>query len=593
MLDSIRGLKRTHYCGTLGESDIGREVVLMGWVARRRDHGGLIFVDLRDRTGMVQVVFDPTLGANAHEKGHLLRPEFVIAIRGEVVRRPEGTENPSLPTGKVEVRSAELRILNESRTPPFPMEDGGDVSGDVRLRYRYLDLRRPSIQRALILRHRLAQAVRQYMTDAGFIEIETPMLTRSTPEGARDYIVPSRVNPGKFYALPQSPQLFKQLLMVSGFDRYFQIVRCFRDEDLRADRQPEFTQIDIEMSFVDEEDIFATVEGLVAHSLKEVLGLEVPIPFPRITYDSAMNRYGSDKPDVRFGMELLDISDIAAHCEFKVMRGAVERGGVVKGLRVPGGASFSRGEIDGCADFAKRFGAGGLAWIRISGGEAESPIVKFFSPGELREIIARMGAEDGDLLLFVADDWKIACESLGRLRLELGSRLDMIDDGEHRFIWVVDFPLLEYSPEEGRYVAMHHPFTSPKDEDLEFFGSDPGRIRSRAYDLVMDGIEIAGGSIRIHRRDLQDKMFEALGIGEDEAREKFGFLLEAFEYGAPPHGGIAFGFDRWVARLVGADTIRDVIAFPKTQSAICLMTNAPNRVSDGQLRELHIRVTGD
>ncbi|MGQ9557216.1 MAG: aspartate--tRNA ligase [Desulfurispora sp.] len=589
MPESMQGLSRTHRCGELRLSHAGQEVVLMGWVARRRDHGGLIFVDLRDISGIVQVVFSPDMADAAFNKAETIRNEYVLAVRGRVVPRPEGTVNPQLPTGEVDVQASEVRILNPAKTPPFYIEDDIDVDENLRLRYRYLDLRRPEMQKALLLRHRAAKAVRDFLDEHGFLEIETPMLTRSTPEGARDYLVPSRVNPGRFYALPQSPQLFKQILMVAGYDRYFQIVRCFRDEDLRADRQPEFTQIDMEMSFVDVDDVIELTEQMIAHLCRETTGLEVVTPFPRLTYREAMERFGSDKPDLRFGLELVDISDIARGCDFKVFRAAVEAGGLVKGINARGCASFSRKEIDDLTAFAAIYKAKGLAYLFITPEGIKSPIAKFFSEDELAAITRRMGAEPGDLLLFVADAPPVVHAALGALRTHLAARLNLIPPDTFRFLWVVDFPLLEYDEEEKRYVAMHHPFTSPREEDLPLLESEPGRVRARAYDLVLNGIEVGGGSIRIHRRDIQERMFAAIGLTPEEAREKFGFLLDAFEYGTPPHGGIAFGFDRLVMLLAGKKTIRDVIPFPKTQSATCLMTGAPGPATPGQLRELHVR----
>lgn len=589
MPESMQGLSRTHRCGELRLSHAGQEVVLMGWVARRRDHGGLIFVDLRDISGIVQVVFSPDMADAAFNKAETIRNEYVLAVRGRVVPRPAGTVNPQLPTGEVDVQASEVRILNTAKTPPFYIEDDIDVDENLRLRYRYLDLRRPEMQRALLLRHRAAKAVRDFLDGHGFLEIETPMLTRSTPEGARDYLVPSRVNPGRFYALPQSPQLFKQILMVAGYDRYFQIVRCFRDEDLRADRQPEFTQIDMEMSFVDVDDVIELTEQMIAHLCRETTGLEVATPFPRLTYSEAMERFGSDKPDLRFGLELVDISDIARGCDFKVFRAAAEAGGLVKGINAKGCASFSRKEIDDLTAFAAIYKARGLAYLIITPEGIKSPIAKFFSEAELAAITRRLQAEPGDLLLFVADAPPVVHAALGALRTHLAARLNLIPPDTYRFVWVVDFPLLEYDEEEKRYVAMHHPFTSPREEDLPLLESEPGRVRARAYDLVLNGIEVGGGSIRIHRRDIQERMFAAIGLTPEEAREKFGFLLDAFEYGTPPHGGIAFGFDRLVMLLAGKKTIRDVIPFPKTQSATCLMTAAPGPATPAQLRELHIK----
>lgn len=589
MVDFMNGLKRTHYCGDLRIEQAGKQVVLMGWVQRRRDHGGLIFVDLRDRTGLTQVVFSPDLHKDAFLKAEGVRNEYVLAVQGSVRERPDGTVNPNLATGQVEVLAHELRVLNRAKTPPFYIEDGVDVDENLRLRYRYLDLRRPEMQEALALRHRAGKSVRDFLDEHGFLEIETPMLTKSTPEGARDYLVPSRVNPGRFYALPQSPQLFKQILMVAGLDKYFQIVRCFRDEDLRADRQPEFTQIDIEMSFVDVDDVLDLMEDMVARLCNEVAGLEIPRPFPRLSYREAMDRFGSDKPDTRFGMELKDISDIAAGCGFKVFASAVAGGGQVKGINATGCGSFSRKEIDDLTAYAAIYKAKGLAYFILTEDGVKSAIAKFFNEQELSVILARMEAKPGDLLLFVADKPQVVADSLGALRLHLGERLGLIPEDTYNFLWVVDFPLLDYDQEEGRYVAMHHPFTSPRETDIPLLESDPGKVRAKAYDLILNGIEVGGGSIRIHRRDIQEKMFSAIGIGQEEAAEKFGFMLEAFEFGTPPHGGIAFGFDRLIMLLAGKKTIRDVIAFPKTQSATCLMTQAPGFVAAGQLKELHIK----
>jgi len=585
-----KGWKRSCYCGQVRVSDVGREVTLMGWVARRRDHGGLIFVDLRDREGVVQVVFNPEVSEEAHRLAHDLRAEYVIAVRGEVSRRPPGTENPKIPTGDVEVLVKELSILNESRTPPFAVEDHVEVGEQVRLRYRYLDLRRPRMQQNLLMRHRAAQIIRNHLSRRGFVEVETPFLTRSTPEGARDFLVPSRLTPGTFYALPQSPQLFKQLLMVAGFDRYFQIVRCFRDEDLRADRQPEFTQVDLEMSFVSEEDVREVVEGLLQELLGELLGVQIQRPFPRLSYEEALERFGTDKPDLRFGMELKDVSDLVTGSSFRVFSEAVAEGGVVKGLVLSGGAELSRKEVDGLVDLAISLGAKGLAWARVASDGWQSPIAKFF-PRELQQRIAeRMEADEGDLLLFVADSREVALDVLGRLRLDLAQSRGLIPSGEFRFLWVEDFPLLEYSDEEKRYVAVHHPFTSPREEDIPKLESSPLEVKARAYDIVLNGHEIGGGSIRNHRLDLQRRIFRLLDISEDEAREKFGFLLEALQYGAPPHGGIALGFDRLMMILCGEETIREVIPFPKTQRGTCLLTGAPSEVDPKQLKELHLKL---
>ena len=589
MSESMGSMKRTHMCGVLRAGNLGDQVVLTGWVQRRRDHGGLIFIDLRDRTGIVQLVFSQDFNSEAFTKAETIRSEYVLAVSGKVVPRPEGTENTSLPTGMVDVEVSEVRILNRAKTPPFYIEDGVDVDENLRLRYRYLDLRRPEMQKSIELRHRAGRAVRSFLDDHGFWEIETPVLTRSTPEGARDYLVPSRLNPGKFYALPQSPQLFKQILMVSGMDRYFQIVRCFRDEDLRADRQPEFTQIDIEMSFVDVDDVVSLMEEMVSCLCRETVGLEISTPFPRMTYREAMDRYGSDKPDTRFGMELKDISDVARGCGFKVFASVVESGGQVKGINAKGCGSFSRKEIDELTTFAANYGARGLAYLLVTADGVKSPIAKFFNTDEMNTILERLGATEGDLLLFVADRPAVVAASLGALRLHLADHTGIIPEDRYNLLWVLDFPLLEYGEEEKRYFAMHHPFTSPREEDLDMMESNPGEVRARAYDLVLNGVEIGGGSIRIHRRDIQEKMFKAIGLSPEEALEKFGFMLEAFEYGTPPHGGIAFGFDRLVMLLAGKKSIRDVIPFPKTASAACLMTGAPNQVDPAQLRELHIK----
>jgi aspartyl-tRNA synthetase len=589
MIDFLDGKKRSHYCSDLRLEHAGAQVVLMGWVQTRRDHGGLIFIDLRDRTGIVQVVFSPDLYQEAFKKAEGVRSEYVLCVQGAVRQRPEGTANPNLATGEVDVMAHELRVLNRAKTPPFYIEDGIEVEENLRLRYRYLDLRRPEMQRALILRHRAAKSARDYLDENGFLEIETPVLTKSTPEGARDYLVPSRLNPGKFYALPQSPQLFKQILMVAGLDKYFQIVRCFRDEDLRADRQPEFTQIDIEMSFTDTDNVLALTEGLVQRLCRETTGLEVAANFPRITYSEAMDRYGSDKPDTRFGLELRDITDIAADCGFKVFASVASGGGQVKGINAKGCASFSRKEIDDLTAFAAIYKARGLAYFIVTEEGIKSVIAKFFSEQELAQIMDRLEAKPGDLLLFVADQPNVVAASLGALRQHLGERLSLIPKDLYHFLWVVDFPLLDYDSEEGRYQAMHHPFTAPSEDDLPLLDSDPGKVRAKAYDLVLNGVEVGGGSIRIHRRDIQEKMFSVIGVSSEETQEKFGFMLEAFEYGTPPHGGIAIGFDRLIMLLAGKKTIRDVIAFPKTQSAACLMTQAPGQVADSQLKELQIR----
>jgi aspartyl-tRNA synthetase len=583
--------KRTIYCGRLRPEHIGREVVLCGWVHRRRDHGGLVFVDLRDREGLVQVVINPEASAEAHSKADALRVEYVLSVRGVVRRRPAGTENANLPTGEVEVAASTLAILNESKPIPFSLEDDTDAAESVRLKYRFLDLRRPSIQEMFMARARLARSVREYFFENGFLEIETPVLTKSTPEGARDYLVPSRVNPGMFYALPQSPQLFKQILMISGFDRYAQIVKCFRDEDLRADRQPEFTQIDVEMSFIDREDIFGMMEGLMSRVFRDVLGKEVKTPIPRLGYREAMDRFGVDKPDTRFGLEITDYTDLLSATDFRVFAEVAAKGGVIRGITAPGMAESSRSEIAALEEVAKIGGAAGLASFKVTAGGLASPLTKFFREEQLNALRERSAAAPGDLLLVVADRFDVACASLGRLRLHLGEKLGMIDPSLFHLLWVTEFPLLEWDKEEKRWGAMHHPFTAPLDEDLPLLDTDPGKVRAKAYDMVLNGSEIGGGSIRIHRKDVQSRMFQLLDIGPEAARMKFGFLLEALEFGAPPHGGIAFGLDRLAMIFSGAKSLRDVIAFPKTQKATCLMTDAPSAVDVKQLRELSIRLT--
>jgi aspartyl-tRNA synthetase len=583
-------LCRTHSCNDLGSENVGEEVVLMGWVLRRRDHGGVIFIDLRDRHGLTQIVFNPAIGAEVHAKAHQLRSEWVLAVRGRVVLRPGDMANPKLATGAIEVLVDELRILNTSETPPFPLDEEVEVSDTLRLQYRYLDLRRPEMAANLIIRHKAVQAVRTYLNDNAFLEIETPMLTRSTPEGARDYLVPSRVNAGKFYALPQSPQLFKQLLMIAGMDRYYQIVKCFRDEDLRADRQPEFTQIDMELSFVDEEQIIKVTEGMIDSLFRETRGLDVAPPFKRITYDQAIARFGTDRPDMRFGFEIVDLTGIASGCGFKVFRDIADTGGIVRAINAKNCAGFSRKDLDGLTEFAVQFGAKGLAWVKMKAdGEWQSPIAKFFSVEERTEIALALGAAEGDLLFFAADKPAVVCQVLGELRAELARRLDLLRKDVFNFVWVTDFPLMEFDEKEKRFQALHHPFTAPRDEDIEKLDQDPASVSSRAYDLVLNGTEIGGGSIRIHRKDVQMKVLNTLSIGEEEARDKFGFLLRALELGAPPHGGIAFGLDRLLMIITGSSSIRDVIAFPKTQKATCPLTEAPATVSRKQLTELYLR----
>lgn len=583
-------MKRTHYCGGIRAADIDKKVTLCGWVHSRRDHGGVIFIDLRDREGIAQIVFQPEK-KQIFSHAERLRSEFVLGISGVARRRPAGTENPNMPTGEVEVVVEELDIINKCPSLPFEISEYSETSEEMRLKYRFLDLRRPQVQKNFIMRHKMLQSVRRYLSTQGFLELETPFLTKSTPEGARDFLVPSRLSAGSFYALPQSPQLFKQILMVSGFDKYFQIVKCFRDEDLRADRQPEFTQIDLEMSFVEEKDVMNAVEGLLSDIFKDALGLNIKLPFIRMPFTEAMMRFGTDKPDMRFGMEISDLTEELKNCGFKVFAGAISSGGVARGICVPGGEKFSRSEIDDLTKFVAVYGAKGLAWMKVTEKGPESNIVKFFSAQELDAIQKKLSSKPGDLLLFLADSENVVAAGLGALRLKLGSQLNMIPKDKYNFLWIVDFPLLEWDKDDKRYAAMHHPFTSPREADLPMLDSpdDIANARARAYDIVLNGTEIGGGSIRIHRKDVQEKMFKVLNITDEQAKKKFGFLLDALTYGAPPHGGIALGFDRLCALLLGEESIREVITFPKTQKAACLMSGAPGVVSEKQLRELYIK----
>ncbi|MFZ4737656.1 MAG: aspartate--tRNA ligase [Bradymonadia bacterium] len=587
-MEFMKELKRTHRCGDLRAAQVGEEVVLFGWVHGRRDHGGVIFVDLRDRGGLTQVFFDPTISADAHGLAEQMRSEFVVGIRG-VVRSRGANVNPKLPTGEIEVEVRQATIFNGAKTPPFPIKDTVDTSEDLRLKYRYLDLRRRPLQEALITRSAINGLTRNYLLENGFLELETPILTKATPEGARDYLVPSRVHPGEFYALPQSPQLFKQIFMVAGYDRYFQICRCFRDEDLRADRQPEFTQIDLEMSFVEPEDIFTIVEGLLKRIWKEIKGIDLSLPFERMSYATAMSRYGSDKPDLRFGLEIQDVSDLVGEVDFGVFKDTIAAGGKVKAVRLPGGA-LSRAQIDALPEVVKTYGAKGLAWVRRKAEGWQSPIAKFVSEAAQAEINTRVGLEVDDLVFFVADKEKVVHEALGALRLHLARTCDLIPADTYRFLWVTEFPAFEYDEKDGRWFAMHHPFTSPRLDHVEYLDTDPGKVYARAYDVVLNGTELGGGSIRIHDTAVQQKVFDLLGLTPEESQLKFGFLLEALTYGTPPHGGIALGMDRLVMLLSGSDSIRDVIAFPKTQRATDLMTTAPSKVDPKQLDEVHIRV---
>ena len=591
MAESMKGLKRSHRCAEVTKAEIGSTVTLMGWVQKSRNKGGIVFVDLRDRSGIIQVIFENgEIDPEVFEKAGKLKSEFVIAVVGQVEAR-SGAVNPNLITGEIEIRARELRVLSEAQTPPFPIEENSKTREEVRLKYRYLDLRRPDLQRNMILRSRVSTLVRQFLSEEGFLEIETPTLIKSTPEGARDYLVPSRIHPGCFYALPQSPQIFKQLLMCSGYDRYFQLARCYRDEDLRAGRQPEFTQIDMELSFVDVDDVIDVNERMLAFLFKEVLGVEVPLPIQRMTWQEAMDRFGSDKPDIRFGMELTDVSEVVKDCEFAVFKGALENGGSVRGINAKGQGGMPRKKIDKLVEFAKGYGAKGLAYISIGqDGTVKSSFAKFMKEEEMTALIQAMKGENGDLLLFAADKTKLVWDVLGALRLELAKQLELLDKNEFKFVWITEFPLLEWSEEENRFVAMHHPFTMPMEEDLQYIDSDPGRVRAKAYDIVLNGNEIGGGSVRIFQDDIQEKMFEVLGFTKEEAYKRFGFLLDAFKYGVPPHAGLAYGLDRLVMLMAKEDSIRDVIAFPKVKDASCLMSEAPDVVDPKQLEELGIAV---
>jgi len=590
VLSHLGSWRRTHSCGELRAGNIGEEVVVMGWVQRRRDHGGVIFIDLRDRDGVTQIVLNPEFDKEVHELGDNVRNEFVIAAKGKVEHRPEGTVNSSLPTGEVEVYVNELKILNKSETPPFVIENHSNANEDIRLKYRYLDLRRPALQQNIILRHQLIRVIREFLYEKDFLDIETPFLTKSTPEGARDYLVPSRVNPGRFYALPQSPQMFKQLLMISGFDRYFQIVKCFRDEDLRADRQPEFTQLDMELSFIDRADLMKLIEELFVKIFKDIMDVDVKKPFEIMSYDEAMEKFGHDAPDTRFGLHLKTINDLVKDCGFKVFADSVKNGGVVKAINAKNATNFSRKDIDDLTDFAVSLGAKGLAYIRVNEDGLQSPIVKFLGEELAGQIVSEMGGEAGDIIFFGAGKTGIVNLYMSKVRLKLGRMLNLIDKNKYNFVWITDFPLLEWDEDEKRYAAVHHPFTAPVDEDIKYFDTDPSQIRAKAYDLVLNGSEIGGGSIRIHRSDVQEKMFDALGMTREESRRKFGFFMDALKYGTPPHGGIAFGVDRIATILTGSESIRDVIAFPKTQRATCMMSDAPSIVDEKQLKELSIKL---
>ena len=591
MAETMKGLVRSARCGEFSIANVGQEVTVMGWVQKQRNKGGIIFVDMRDRSGLLQVIFEEAdCGSENFAKAEKLRSEFVVAVTG-VIEKRSGAVNENLATGEIEVRAKSIRILSESETPPFPIEADSKTKEELRLKYRYLDLRRPDLQGNIILRSKIVSAMRDFMAKEGFLEIETPILCKSTPEGARDYLVPSRVHPGTFYALPQSPQIFKQLLMCSGYDRYFQIAKCFRDEDLRADRQPEFTQADMELSFVDVEDVIEVNERLIQHICKEAIGLDVSLPIPRITWQDAMDRYGSDKPDTRFGMELTNVTDVVKGCGFSVFTSAIENGGSVRGINAKGQAEMPRKKIDALVEFAKGYGAKGLAYLAVlPDGTYKSSFAKFMTEEELKALVEAMGGESGDLLLFAADKNKIVYSVLGALRLEVAKQMDIIDNNKFNFVWVTEFPLLEYSEEEDRYVAVHHPFTMPMEEDWQFIDTDPGKVRAKAYDIVLNGVELGGGSVRIHQNDVQEKMFEVIGLTKEEANDKFGFLLSAFKYGVPPHAGLAYGVDRFVMLLVKADSIREVIAFPKVKDASCLMTDAPNVVEQSQLDELSIAI---